>query len=112
MTTTAQLLLERDPVVHPGDVVRWTQKRGRTMKVYYARVTAGRHVAQYSATSTVWVIFTARRVRPGDHAVAIGPETEYGVAIGKLARVSRAPAAFRRVGLVGLREARPWFTAS
>jgi hypothetical protein len=51
-------------------------------------------------------------VRCYDHSVRLGPETEYGVAIGKLARVSRAPVTVRPVSLAGLREARPLHTAS
>ena len=62
--------------------------------------------------STVWVCFRGVPVRCYDHSVRLGPETEYGVAIGKLARVSRQPLALGRASLAGLRAATPWFTAS
>jgi hypothetical protein len=107
----APLQLERD-LVRPGDVVRFSCKRGRTTKVYYVRATTAGYLAQFSSTSTLWCCFAGRRVRCYDHAVAIGPETDYGVAAGKLVTVSRAPLALRRVSLAGLREARPPHTAS
>jgi hypothetical protein len=111
-TVQLQLQLERAPVVRAGDVVRWSRKHGRTTKVYYVRATSGGHLAQYSPRSTLWVSFTGRRLRPYDHAVAIGPEVSYAVAAGELARVSRQPMAFRPVSLAGLRQAGPWHTAS
>jgi hypothetical protein len=110
MTATAQL--QPAPLVRAGDVVRWSRKRGSATKVVYVRATSGGHFARYSSTSTLWVCFTGRRVRCYDHAVAIGPERSYAVAAGKLTTVSRAPVTVRRVSLAGLREARPWFTAS
>ena len=112
MTTAVQLQLERDPVVHAGDVVRWTQKRGRTTKVYFARVSSAGYLAHYSLRSTLWLTFAGARVRCYDFSAVIGPETSYSVAIGKLARVSRAPVTLRRVSLAGLRAAVPAHTAS
>lgn len=106
------LQLERAPVVRPGDVVRWSQKRGRVTKTYFARVSSPGRVAQFSPRSTVWVCFRGVPVRCYDHSVQLGPETEYGVAIGKLATVSRQPLALGRASLAGLRAATPWFTAS
>jgi hypothetical protein len=112
MNAVPQLQLERDARIHAGDVLRFSRKRGRTLKTYYIRATSAGHLAQYSPRSTLWVSFTGRRVRCYDHAVTIGPETEYSVAVGQLTIVSRGPLTLRRAGLAGLTHVRPAHTAS
>ena len=111
MTAVPQLQLERD-LVHPGDVLRFSRRHGRTLKTYYVRASSAGHIAQFSLRSTVWCTFTGHRVRCYDHAAVIGAEIEYGIAVGKLVRVSRGPLTLGRASLADLREARPLHTAS
>jgi len=104
--------LDSAPLVRRGDVVTFSRKHGRATKVYYVRVARQEHRARYSAACREWLTFTGRRLRPYDHAVAIGPEASYAVAAGELTVVYRQPVTFRRLSLADLREARPWHTAS